>query len=165
MGQRVVLAMSGGVDSSVAAHLLKEQGYEVIGLFMRTGAHAEDAERRAKTCCSATDAVDAQNVADRLDIPFYALDFERVLSAAHERPCYLEVNGQPLRLDLDDVHVKAAVEHGVLLSIASDAHSVGQFANLEGGVRQARRGWARKGDVLNTRPIAQLRKLLRATRR
>lgn len=77
MGSRVVLAMSGGVDSSVAAHLLKEQGHEVIGLFMRTGAHAEDAERRAKTCCSATDAVDAQNVADRLDIPFYALDFER----------------------------------------------------------------------------------------
>jgi tRNA-specific 2-thiouridylase len=77
MGNRVVLAMSGGVDSSVAACLLQEQGYEVIGLFMRTGAHAEDAERRAKTCCSATDAVDAQNVADRLDIPFYALDFER----------------------------------------------------------------------------------------
>jgi tRNA-specific 2-thiouridylase len=69
--------MSGGVDSSVAAHLLKAEGYEVIGLFMRTGAHAEDAERHAKTCCSATDAVDAQNVADRLDIPFYALDFER----------------------------------------------------------------------------------------
>ena len=77
MGKRVVLAMSGGVDSSVAAYLLKEQGYDVIGLFMRTGAHAEDAERRAKTCCSVTDAVDAQRVADRLDIPFYALDFER----------------------------------------------------------------------------------------
>src|SRR6185437_8297514 len=77
MGKRVVLAMSGGVDSSVAASLLKAQGYEVIGLFMRTGAHAEDAERRAKTCCSATDAIDAQNVADRLDLPFYALDFER----------------------------------------------------------------------------------------
>src|SRR3954453_920916 len=77
MGRRVVLAMSGGVDSSVAALLLKEQGYDVIGLFMRTGAHSEDAERRARTCCSATDAVDARAVADRLDIPFYALDFER----------------------------------------------------------------------------------------
>ncbi len=77
MGSRVVLAMSGGVDSSVAAHLLREQGHEVIGLFMRTGAHAEDAERRARTCCSATDAIDARGVADRLDIPFYALDFER----------------------------------------------------------------------------------------
>ena len=73
---RVVLAMSGGVDSSVAAHLLKEQGHEVIGLFMRTGSHGDRLDRRAKTCCSATDAVDAQQVADRLDIPFYALDFE-----------------------------------------------------------------------------------------
>jgi tRNA-specific 2-thiouridylase len=77
MGKRVVLAMSGGVDSSVAAYLLREQGYDVIGLFMRTGVSAVDETRRAKTCCSATDAVDAQNVADRLDIPFYALDFER----------------------------------------------------------------------------------------
>jgi tRNA-specific 2-thiouridylase len=77
MAKRVVLAMSGGVDSSVAAALLKVQGYEVIGLFMRTGAYAEDAGRRAKTCCSVTDAVDAQRVADRLDMPFYVLDFER----------------------------------------------------------------------------------------
>src|SRR5689334_25096357 len=77
MGRRVVLAMSGGVDSSVAAYLLKAQGYEVVGLFMRTGAYAEGAGRRAKTCCSVADAIDAQRVADRLDIPFYALDFER----------------------------------------------------------------------------------------
>ena len=77
MGKRVVLAMSGGVDSSVAAALLKEQGYDVLGLFMRTGAHAVDEERRAKTCCSVADAMDARNVADRLDIPFYVLDFER----------------------------------------------------------------------------------------
>lgn len=67
--------MSGGVDSSVAAYLLKTQGYDVIGLFMRTGAHAEETDRRAKTCCSVTDAIDARAVADRLDIPFYALDF------------------------------------------------------------------------------------------
>ena len=76
MGSRVVLAMSGGVDSSVAAHLLKGQGHEVIGLFMRTGAHGDDTTRRAKTCCSVTDALDARAVADRLDLPFYALDFE-----------------------------------------------------------------------------------------
>ncbi len=76
---RVVLAMSGGVDSSVAALLLKEQGHDVIGLFMRTGAHGSE-DRRAdhkKGCCSAVDAGDARRVADRLDIPFYALDFER----------------------------------------------------------------------------------------
>lgn len=76
MARRVVLAMSGGVDSSVAAHLLKQQGHEVIGLFMRTGAHAENEERRTKTCCSVADALDARRVADRLDIPFFALDFE-----------------------------------------------------------------------------------------
>lgn len=74
---RVVLAMSGGVDSSVAAYLLQRQGHEVIGLFMRTGAHVQDETRRSKTCCSVADALDARAVADRLDIPFYALDFER----------------------------------------------------------------------------------------
>src|SRR5882762_4801326 len=80
MPARVVLAMSGGVDSSVAALLLKEQGYEVIGLFMRTGVHAPEDDTRAshkKGCCSAVDAGDARRVADRLDIPFYALDFEQ----------------------------------------------------------------------------------------
>src|SRR5205085_263081 len=79
MPARVVLAMSGGVDSSVAAYLLKSQGYEVIGLFMRTGAHASEGDvvpAHKKGCCSALDAGDARRVADRLDIPFYALDFE-----------------------------------------------------------------------------------------
>src|SRR5580704_13832412 len=76
---RVVLAMSGGVDSSVAAALLKEQGLDVVGLFMRTGAHSGEADSRSdhkKGCCSAVDAADARRVADKLDIPFYALDFE-----------------------------------------------------------------------------------------
>ena len=80
MPARVVLAMSGGVDSSVAAYLLKKQGYEVVGLFMRTGAHGADGDAlpaHKKGCCSALDAGDARRVADRLDIPFYALDFER----------------------------------------------------------------------------------------
>ena len=91
----------------------------------------------------------------------YAFDFERVLDAVRERGCFLEVNGQPSRLDLDDVHIKAAVDRGVRLSIASDAHSADQLANLEGGVRQARRGWARKEDVLNALPLGELRKALR----
>src|SRR5262245_41732420 len=79
MAARVVLAMSGGVDSSVSAYLLKKQGYEVIGLFMRTGAHGDedDGPAHKKGCCSALDAGDARRVADLLDIPFYALDFER----------------------------------------------------------------------------------------
>ncbi len=94
MGKRVVLAMSGGVDSSVAAALLKEQGYDVVGIFMRTGASIEDAERRSKTCCSVADALDAQRVADRLDIPFYALDFERDFGA-DQRLLRRRVPGRP----------------------------------------------------------------------
>lgn len=94
----------------------------------------------------------------------FALDFDRVLEAVHDRGCILEVNGQPQRLDLDEVHIKAARDRGVLLSLASDAHSIDQLANLDGAVRQARRGWARKGDVLNARPLAQVRKLLHGTK-
>src|SRR5207302_6363303 len=69
-------------DSSVAAVLLKRQGYDVVGLFMRTGAvspadESSNPPSRHRGCCSALDAGDARRVADRLDIPFYALDFER----------------------------------------------------------------------------------------
>ena len=88
--KRVVLAMSGGVDSSAAAVLLQEQGYEVIGLFMRSGATDEQtcstgldmtlpvvsAKSNKQGCCSASDAADARRVADRLDIPFHALNFQ-----------------------------------------------------------------------------------------
>ena len=79
MPGRVVLAMSGGVDSSASAVLLREQGYDVVGLFMRTGTHTDETDGRPdnkKGCCSAVDAGDARRVADRLDVPFYALDFE-----------------------------------------------------------------------------------------
>src|ERR1051325_8709113 len=81
MRARVLLAMSGGVDSSVSAYLLKKQGYDVVGIFMRTGVHSSEdncdtTHQHKKGCCSAVDAGDARRVADRLDIPFFALDFE-----------------------------------------------------------------------------------------
>jgi tRNA-specific 2-thiouridylase len=86
--RRIVLAMSGGVDSSASAVLLQRQGYEVIGLFMRSGAAEEQvcatttaplpvlaSKPHKQGCCSAVDAADARRVADRLDIPFHALNF------------------------------------------------------------------------------------------
>jgi len=81
---RVVLAMSGGVDSSVAAWLLREQGHDVIGLFMRHGQQPENScDRLAyhkQGCCGTADAADARRVADMVDIPFYALNFEAEFS-------------------------------------------------------------------------------------
>jgi len=81
---RVVLAMSGGVDSSVAAWLLREEGHDVIGLFMRHGVETDascdagpgQAGRGKPRCCSQADADDARRVADLLDVPFYALNFD-----------------------------------------------------------------------------------------
>jgi tRNA-specific 2-thiouridylase len=70
--QRVAVAMSGGVDSSVAAALLVEQGYEVIGLMLRLW--AGDAATGANRCCSPEDIANAKQVADLLGIPFYVLD-------------------------------------------------------------------------------------------
>src|SRR6478672_10768364 len=85
-GKKVVVAMSGGVDSSVAAALLKRQGYEVMGVFMRLGSpegvqgpeEVCDATSKGKQgCCSVLDAADARRVAGMLDIPFYVVNFEK----------------------------------------------------------------------------------------
>ena len=74
--RRVVVAMSGGVDSSVAAYLLKEQGYEVTGLFMSLGTCLEKSAPRKRACCSIFDAKDAQSVAEKFGIEFFVLDFK-----------------------------------------------------------------------------------------
>jgi DNA polymerase (family 10) len=91
------------------------------------------------------------------------VDLERLIRHAGERGCFLELNAQPQRLDLDDSYCRVAREAGVLVSINSDAHSEQQFSDLEFGINQAQRGWLEKGDVLNTRSLGALRKLLRAT--
>jgi tRNA-uridine 2-sulfurtransferase len=81
--RRVLVAMSGGVDSSVAAALLVEQGYDVVGLTMQVWDYTScDIEEGNGTCCSSTDVDDARAVADRLDFPFYVANCEATFKAA-----------------------------------------------------------------------------------
>jgi len=91
----------------------------------------------------------------------YDVDMEKIISAAKERGCFLEVNAQPARLDLTDSYCKLAKESGVKVAISTDAHSSGNLDYMRLGVDQARRGWLEPGDILNTRKPGELRKLLR----
>lgn len=92
-----------------------------------------------------------------------AFGLERVLRHARERGCFMELNAQRARLDLDDHACRMARDIGVLVSIASDAHSALESGNLQWGIGQARRGWLEAQDVLNTRPLEEVRRLLAAS--
>src|SRR5215207_7697237 len=91
----------------------------------------------------------------------YEVDIGRVMEATNDNGCFLELNADPDRLDLNDVHCKAAREMGVKLSISTDAHSTSGLDNMRFGVGQARRGWLETKDVVNTRTLKQLKKLLK----
>jgi DNA polymerase (family 10) len=89
----------------------------------------------------------------------YEVDMARVVRRARERGVLLEVNGQPSRLDLTDVHCRMAKDEGALVSVDSDAHSTNDLDDLRFGIGQARRGWLAARDVANTRPLKELRAL------
>ncbi len=91
------------------------------------------------------------------------IDLVRVLRKARERGCFVELNAQPQRLDLDDLACRMARDEGVLVSIASDAHGALEFGHLRDGIGQARRGWLEASDVLNARSLDALRPLLNVT--
>ncbi len=93
--------------------------------------------------------------------PPYPVDMEELISVAKEKNKILEVNSQPDRLDLSDVHIKKAIENGVKLSIATDAHSLEDLKFMKLGVMQARRGWAEKKDIINCLPLNKLKKILK----
>jgi len=89
------------------------------------------------------------------------IDLERVLVAARERGRIMEVNAHPDRLDLDDQGCRMAKEAGVRVAISTDAHRAADLDLMRFGIDQARRGWLEPDDVVNTRPLAELRRLLR----
>jgi DNA polymerase (family 10) len=91
----------------------------------------------------------------------YEVDLEKIMEAAKERGCFLEINAQPDRLDLSDRHCKMAKDMGVKLAVSTDAHSVSDLDLISYGLDQARRGWLEPDDVINTRSLKDLKKILK----
>lgn len=129
---KVVVAMSGGVDSSVVAGLLVEAGHEVIGLAMKT--HSE-APKQNRACCTPDDMRDARRVADALDIPFYVLNYTGVFIEEIIQP-FVQSYRQGLTpnpcVDCNDkVKFRPMLERA--RQLGADALATGHYARVEGG--------------------------------
>lgn len=90
----------------------------------------------------------------------YELDMDKIFEKSVDTNTYLEINSQPERLDLKDVYVRKALEAGCQLVINTDAHSVNNLSDIEYGIATARRGWAEKDDIINSKSINKLKKIL-----
>lgn len=135
---RVLAAMSGGVDSSVAALLLQQQGHEVVGVFMRNGVAGKSAQE--KSCCSASDARDAALVADRLGMAFYAVDYQEEFAALMD---HFAAEYRRGRTPNPCVLCNQQLKFGRLLQLADDAGAAavatGHYARVvDGELRTAR---------------------------
>jgi len=89
----------------------------------------------------------------------YELDLEKIFETSKDTDTLLEVNSQMNRLDLKDMDIRIAIEHGCKLVINTDAHSLSELKNMELGVSTAKRGWAQKGDIVNTLSLKKLLKV------
>jgi tRNA-specific 2-thiouridylase len=135
---RILVAMSGGVDSSVAALLLQRQGHEVVGVFMRNGVAGKSAQE--KSCCSASDARDAALVADRLDMPFYAVDYAGEFGALMDHFAAEYRRGRtPNPCVLCNQQLKFGHLFRLADDVGADAVATGHYARVaEGQLRTAR---------------------------
>ena len=88
------------------------------------------------------------------------LDWEKIFDFCVKNNKWVEANCDPARLDLPDFLIREAIKHGVKLTLGTDAHSVDGLNNMEYGIWNARRGWATKKDIINTRSLDEFEKLL-----
>ncbi|MEK6681638.1 MAG: PHP domain-containing protein, partial [Nitrospirota bacterium] len=90
----------------------------------------------------------------------YPINMAKVMEAAKRHNVIMELNAYPDRLDLNDIHCKLAKEMGVMVAISTDSHNRLHMENMKFGVYTARRGWLEKEDVINTRSLNDLLKIL-----
>ncbi len=93
--------------------------------------------------------------------PAIDVDMEEIIKTARRTGTVLEIDAYPDRLDFKDSHIRKCVEAKVKLSIDSDAHSVSHMNYLKWGISQARRGWAKKADIINAWPLEKMLKMLK----
>ncbi len=91
----------------------------------------------------------------------YELDLEKIFETSKETNTFLEINSYPVRLDLNDINVKHVIEAGCKLAINTDSHSTEHLKYIKLGIATARRGWAKKEDIINTLPLSKLKKILK----
>jgi DNA polymerase (family 10) len=91
----------------------------------------------------------------------YSFDFDAVLKAAAKHKVAMELNSYPERLDLNDVHLRLAKQHGVKIVINTDSHHTSHMGKIRYGITQARRAWLQKEDVLNTLPVAEFTRAMK----
>lgn len=144
--------------------LLAEFDYVVVSVHSHFAMPREEMTRRIVRAVSHPQVTMLGHATGRLLLKRagYDVDLDAVIDAAAEHGTMIEINAQPMRLDLDWIHVRRARDKGVMIVINPDAHSTEELSLYSYGVDVARRGWLTKDDVFNTRTRAEVEKTFAA---